>query len=77
MGPYNIPNGRNRGKSSGSRRTKSQQTKTRRGKYKVHASRGNLESPILKTISMFIVFGIGVALAGMIALKLYLIPLPP
>ena len=35
------------------------------------------DNPIFKFISVLIVMGIGVALAGMIALKLYLISLPP
>ena len=35
------------------------------------------DSPVLKLITYLIVLGIGVALAGMIALKLYLISLPP
>ena len=55
MKPYNIPRGRNRGKS-------------RSVSY---------ENPILKLVTYFIVLGIGVTLAAMIALKFYLISLPP
>lgn len=36
-----------------------------------------LDNSVLRLISTFLVFGIGVFLAGMIALKLYLISLPP
>lgn len=46
---------------------------SKRGKSK----RVTFENPILKMISTVAVVGIGVALAGMIALKLYLISLPP
>ena len=41
------------------------------------SKRVSVENPIVKSISAFIVFGLGVALAGMLALKLYLISLPP
>ena len=44
---------------------------------KSKSKRVNYENPILKLISTVAVIGIGIALAGMIALKLYLISLPP
>ena len=44
---------------------------------KSKSKRVNYENPILKLISTVAVVGIGIALAGMIALKLYLISLPP
>ena len=75
MGPYNIPNGRKKGNSGSSKRTNSDRKV--KNKYKIRGSKVDFESPIFKTVSMFIVFGLGVALAGMIALKLYLISLPP
>ncbi len=65
MASYNIPRGRrdnSRGKLKGKSRERSRVT---------------YDNPILKYISTFTVVGIGVALAGMIALKLYLISLPP
>ena len=45
----------------------------RRGKIK----KEKLSNPFVKMFSTFFVFAIGVSLAGMIALKLYLISLPP
>ena len=36
-----------------------------------------IDNPLMKLIATIIVFGLGVMLAGMIALKLYLISLPP
>ncbi len=41
------------------------------------SGRVTFENPILKLIATIVVLGIGVLLAGMIALKLYLISLPP
>ena len=52
---------------------KGRRNQTRRGQSK----RVKFEHPVLRLFSIFMVMGIGVALAGMIALKLYLISLPP
>ena len=49
-----------------------------RGRRKKNSSIGiSLESPILKLTAMLLAFVIGVFFAGMMALKLYLISLPP
>lgn len=48
-----------------------------RGRKKGSSKRVTFENPILKLVSTILVLGIGVILAGMIALKLYLISLPP
>ena len=44
---------------------------------RTRSKRVTYENPVLKMISTIFVIGIGVALAGLIALKLYLISLPP
>ena len=52
--------------------------KSRRNSSKRKSSkRVSFENPVLRFLSIIFVMGIGVALAGMIALKLYLISLPP
>ncbi len=51
---------------------KSRKNNNRRGQAK-----NVVENPIIKMLSVLFVMGIGVLLAGMIALKLYLISLPP
>ena len=48
-----------------------------KGNKRGKSNRVKFENPILKIFSMLFVFGIGVMLAGMIALKMYLISLPP
>lgn len=48
-----------------------------KGRKKGNSKRVTFESPLLKLITTIMVLGIGVVLAGMIALKLYLISLPP
>lgn len=48
-----------------------------KGNKRGKSNRVKFENPILKIFSMLLVFGIGVMLAGMIALKMYLISLPP
>lgn len=51
--------------------------KGRRNNHRGRTKRVTYDNPIVKFVSMLMVMGIGVALAGMIALKLYLISLPP
>lgn len=48
-----------------------------RGRKKKKSKRVTFENPLLKMISTVMVLAIGIGLAGMIALKLYLISLPP
>ena len=50
--------------------------KGRRGQAKTKSRKVTYDNPILKFISVVLVVGIGVILAGMIALKLYLMSLP-
>ena len=61
MGQYNIP------------KTKKESRKSKKGRSK----RITFDNPILKAISTFLVIIISTMLAGMIALQLYLISLPP
>ena len=49
--------------------------KNRKKKYS--SKRVTVDNPFLKLIAGLIVFGLGVMLAGLIALKLYLTSLPP
>ena len=66
MGNYNIPR---------NRRSRSKYTKSG---YSWGKSQGfNIENPLLKLIATIVVIVVSVLLAGMIALKLYLISLPP
>ena len=51
--------------------------KGRRNGSKRRANKTTFENPILKIFSIIVVMGLGMMLAGMIALKLYLISLPP
>ncbi len=51
--------------------------KNKRNSSKGRSRRVSFENPILKFFSVITVMGIGVVLAGMIALKLYLMSLPP
>ena len=44
---------------------------------KKSSKRRNIENPVLRLFAALIVFAVGVGLAGMIALKLYLMSLPP
>lgn len=44
---------------------------------KKNSKRTRIENPILRMFAMILVFAVGVTLAGMIALKLYLMSLPP
>ena len=48
-----------------------------RGRKKGSSSRVTFDNPLLKFLTYLFVFFIGVALAGMLALKLYLMSLPP
>ena len=48
-----------------------------RGRKRGSSKRVTFENPILKVVSIITVMGLGIVLAGMIALKLYLISLPP
>lgn len=63
MRQYSVPKRGGRGKQSGKQRGKSNQI--------------TFDNPLLKMITTILVLAVGVALAGMIALKLYLISLPP
>ena len=51
--------------------------KKRKGNYNKNSKRITFENPFLKIINTILVITIGIILAGMIALKLYLISLPP
>ena len=42
-----------------------------------YSKRVTIDNPLLRIISVVLVFALGVMLAGMIALKLYLASLPP
>ncbi len=44
---------------------------------KKNSKRRNIENPVLRLFAALVVFAVGVGLAGMIALKLYLMSLPP
>ncbi len=48
-----------------------------RSRQRARSKKVTFENPLLKGFSIFLTFSIGVALAGMLALKLYLISLPP
>ena len=63
MASYNVPKARKRRSTTSNSRKKNK--------------RVTFENPILKTLSVCFVMGLGFALAGMIALKLYLVSLPP
>ena len=48
-----------------------------RGRKRGSSKRVTFDNPLLKFLTYVFVFFIGVALAGMLALKLYLMSLPP
>ena len=48
-----------------------------RGRKRGSSGRVTFDNPLLKFLTYLFVFFIGVALAGMLALKLYLMSLPP
>ena len=48
-----------------------------RGRKRGNSKRVTFENPVLKMITTFSVFALGMCLAGMLALKMYLISLPP